>query len=262
LQPISIAGVVERIDQQEQQEAADFIAFARTLGEPAVDFLNLVLGESQQRRNRRLIAEALADLCRGNPERLAPFLSDKRWYVVRNIVHILGWIGGDAIVGMLQVALRHPEPRVRQETIAALGQVDPKLARPLLLKALESADSRMFTAVLHQLSSERHAPTSRLVMGYMLDPHFEDRATEEKRAIYSTLGATGGDDIVAELEAELLKGNWFSRTQETHRQALARVLARIGTAKARMVLERGATSKRGPVRQACEMALMGMTDRE
>ena len=262
LQPISVSAAVERIDQQEPTAVADFLAFARGMGDPAVDFLNLVLAESQQRRNRRVIAEAIADICRGNPERLAPFLTDRRWYVVRNIVHILGWIGGDAIVGLLQVAMRHPEPRVRQETIAALGQVDPKLARPLLLKALEGADTRMFCAVLHQLSGERHGPTARLVLGYMLDPGFETRAAEEKRAIYSALGATGGDDVVPEVEAELLRGNWFSRGQEIHRQSLARVIARIGTPQSRMVLERGATSKRAPVRQACELALMGMTERE
>ncbi|MFI5372644.1 MAG: HEAT repeat domain-containing protein, partial [Candidatus Eisenbacteria bacterium] len=262
MQPISISSMRERIDQQEPADVADFIAFIRSLGDPGVDLLNLVLAESEQRRNRRAIAEAIADLCRNNPERLAPFLSDRRWFVVRNIVHILGWIGGDSIVGMLQVAMRHPEPRVRQEIAAALGNVPPRLARPLLLKLLDGADSRMFCAVLHQLSGERHGPTAKLLLGYLVDPGFETRPTEEKRAIYSTLGAVGGDEIVSELEAELFRGNWFSRTQDTHRQAVARVLARVGTPQARQVLERGATSRRVQVRQACELAIMGMNDNE
>lgn len=262
LQPISISSTVEHLDQQEPAAVADFIAFAHALGEPAVDFLNLVLADTQQRRNRRMIAEAIADECRANPERLAPFLADRRWYVVRNVVHILAWIGGDQIAGMLQVALRHPEPRVRQEAVAALGQVSPKVARPLLLKLLDGADTRMFCAVLHQLSAERHAPTAKLLLGYLLDPGFENRAPEERRAIYTALSATGGDEVVPELEAELLKGNWFSRTQEGHRQAVARCLARIGTPLARQVLQRGATSRRGPVRQACEAALMGFNERE
>ena len=262
LQPISISSAVEHIDQQEPAAIADFIAFSKMIGDPGIDFLNLVLAESQQRRNRRIIAEAIADICRDNPERLAPFLADRRWFVVRNVVHILGWIGGDQIASLLQVAMRHPEPRVRQEVIAALGQVDPKLARPLLLKALERADTRMFCAILHQLSAERHDATARLMLGYMVDEAFEQRPLEEKRAIYSALSALGNDEVIPELEAELLKGNWFSRTQETHRQSVARCIARIGTPHARMVLERGALSRRGPVRQACEMALMGFQHRE
>jgi HEAT repeat protein len=262
LQPISVSSIREKIDQQEAAQVADFIAFARTLGDPAVDLLNLVLAESEQRRNRHAIAEAIADLCRTNPERLAPFLSDRRWFVVRNVVHILGWIGGSSIVGLLQVAMRHPDLRVRQEIAAALGQVEPRQARPLLVKMLDGADTRMFCSVLHQLSNERHAPTARLLLGFLLDAGFESRPQEEKRAIYSALGAVGGDEIVAELEAELLRGNWFARSGDAHRQSLARVLARIGTAQARQVLDRGATSRRQPVRQACELAIMGMNEHE
>jgi len=259
LQPISVATTVEHLDQQEAQPMLDFIEFAKALGDPGIDLLNAVLGESQQRRNRRLLAEAIAEMCRDNPERLAPYLTDRRWYVVRNIVHVLGWIGGSSIVGMLRSAIKHPEPRVRYEVVAALGQVEPALARPVLLKLLENADSRLFCAILHQLSSERDAGVARLLLGQLQDPAFEQRATEERRAIYSTLSAVSGDEVVSDLEAELLKGNWFARGQEAHRQAVARVLARIGSEAAKMVLQRGALSKRGPVRKACEDALAGFT---
>jgi HEAT repeat protein len=257
LQPISVSGTVEHLDQQDSAGILDFIGFARELGDPAVDWLNLVLAESQQRRTRRHLAEAIANLCRETPERLAPWLSDPRWYVVRNVVHILGWIGGNAIVGLLQSALRHPDPRVKQEVVAALGQVDTRLARPLLVRLLDGADTRMFCAVMHQLASARDASTARLVLGYLLDPEFEQRPTEERRAVYSTLGACGGDEVVADLEAELHKGNWFTRNPEPHRQSIARVLARIGTPLARMVLDRGSQSRRGPVKIACDLANQG-----
>jgi len=258
LQPISIGTTVEHLDQQEAQSMLDFIEFAKGLGDPGIDLLNGVLGESQQRRNRRLIAEAIAGLCKENPERLAPYLNDRRWYVVRNIVHILGWIGGNTIVGMLRSALKHPEPRVRYEVVAALGQVEPAVARPVLIKLLENADTRLFCAVLHQLSAERDPAVARMLLAQLQEPEFEARAAEERRAIYSALGAVAGDESLATLEAELLKGNWFARGQEAHRQAVARVVARIGGDGARMVLQRGALSKRGPVRKACEDALSGL----
>jgi len=261
LQPISISSTVERVDQQEAPAVLDFIAFAREFGETAVDWLNQVLAESQNRRNRRLLAEAIADLCRANPERLAPWLSDPRWFVVRNVVHILGWIGGNSIVGLLQSALRHPDVRVRHEVVAALGQVEPRLARPLLVRLLDGADTRMFCMVLHQLSTERDPGTARLLLTHLVDESFEQRPPEEKRAIYSALSAAGGDEIVADLEAELHKGNWFSRGQEAHRQAIARCIARLGTPLARTVLERGILSKRVPIRRACEDALTGFNAR-
>ncbi len=257
MQPISISGIVQQLDGRPAQQVQEFILFARGLGEPAADVLTLVLSESEARLNRRLIAEVIAELCRGNPERLAPWLAVRRWFVVRNVVHILGWVGGEPIVGMLQGVTRHPEPRVRQEVVTALSRVDIKLARPLLLKMLDRGDPRLFSAVLHQLSAERHPPNARLVLGYLQDPGFDHCPTEEKRAIYSALGACGTDEIVPELEAELFKTGWFSRNQEHHRQALARCLARIGTPQARSVIERGSTSRRPAIRLACEAVLMG-----
>ncbi len=261
-QPISVAGVVEKLDLQDVPELAEFIALAGDLGTLAVDWLNLTLAESQQRRTRRVLAEAIAELCRDDPERLAPWLADPRWYVVRNIVHILGWIGGDRTFDLLETAMRHPEPRVRQEVIAALGQADSERARPLLLDALDGADARTFCSVLHQLSVARDERTAGVLVRHLLDPAFEQRPLDVRRAIYSALAATGGDAIIPDLEQELHKGNWFSRYQEAHRQAVARCIARIGTPHARAVLERGAHSKRAPVRKACADALAGADDHE
>jgi HEAT repeat protein len=262
LQPISVAGVVERLDEQDPATVGHFVALARELGEQGVDWLNLALAESQQRRTRRVLAEAIAGLCRDHPERLAPWLADPRWYVVRNIVHILGWIGTDRTLDLLETAMRHPEPRVRQEVIAALGQADAGRARPLLLELLEGADARTFCSVLHQLSVARDARTAGVLAGYLQDPAFEQRPLEVRRAIYSALAATGDDEVLTDLEQELYKGNWFSRYQEAHRQAVARCIARIATPLARAVLERGARSRRAPVRKACEDALAGTSDHE
>ena len=259
LQPISISGLVEKLDAQEEAQVLEFITFAQHLGDGAVDCLSLVLAESQVRKYRRVLAEAIAGLCRDNPERLASYLSDPRWYVVRNVVHILSWIGGPHIVGLLQTAMRHPDARVKQEVIAALGTVETRLARPMLLRMMDGGDTRRFCAVLHQLSATRDSGVARLLLGYMQDPAFEARAPEERQAIYSAIAATAGEESIPELESELHKGNWFSRNADAHRLSVARALARIGTPQARLVLERAVQSRRAPVRRASEEALMGIT---
>jgi HEAT repeat protein len=261
LQPISIAGAVELLDRQDTPVVLEFIALARELGEPAVDWLNLVLAESQDKRHRRQITDAIADLCRANPERLAPWISDPRWFVVRNVVQILGEIGGTGVVSLLRSASRHPDIRVRQDVVTALSGVELKHARPVLLKMLEGADARIFSAVLHQLSGERDPATARFLVQMLQDPDFEQRPVEEKRAVHLALSSAAGDEVVSDLEAELHKGNWFGGGPDDQRRAIARILARIGTRLARMVLERGAQSRRAPLRKACEDALAGMGGR-
>lgn len=257
-QPISITTTVEQVDRCEPAVILEFVTLARELGEPAVDWLTLVLAESQQRRTRRILAEAVTELVRDNPERLAPLLADRRWHVVRNAVQILGWIGGDAIVGMLRAALRNPEPRVHREVVAALGQANPDLARPLLLELLPGADSRLFASILHQLAIGRDTEIARLLVGLLRDAAFEQRPAEEKRAVYAALATAGTDEVLTELEAELIKGGWPTRGADDHRLAIARSIARIGTVQARAVLERGAQSKRPNVRQVCAEALRSM----
>ena len=261
LQPISIASAVELLDRQDTPQVLEFVALARELGEPAVDWLNLVLAELQDKRHRKQITEAIADLCRGNPERLAPWISDPRWFVVRNVVQILGSIGGPGVVGLLRSASRHSDIRVRQDVVAALASVELRYSRAVLLKLLEGADARIFSAVLHQLSGERDSATARFLVQMLQDPDFEQRPAEEKRAIHLALSSVAGDEVVSDLEAELHKGSWFAGGPDDQRRAIARILGRIGTPLARMVLERGAQSRRTPLRKACEEALAGMGGR-
>jgi len=213
------------------------------------------LASSQNRVTRRILAEAVAQLCRDNPERIAPWLADPSWFVVRNAVQILGLIRGDAVVGLLATAARHPDRRVRYEVVGALASVPPEQVRPLLLEMLSQADTRMFCAILHQLAFERDTATAVLLVGFLQEAEFEQRPDAEKRAIYSAIAAVGTDDILLELEAELAKGNWLAQGADAHRQAIARCVARIGTARAIALLERGAESKRAGVRTACTEAL-------
>jgi HEAT repeat protein len=260
LQPVSIARIVERIDAQDPDELGGLLAFAQDLGDAGVDWTTLVLAESQQRTVRQVLAEAIAGRCRDNPERLAPWLADGRWYVVRNIVHILGWIGGPAIPGLLKVALRHTDHRVRAQVVSALSQVDLKLSRPLLVHAIEGAETPLFCQVLNQLSGARDPATARFLLAFLQQERFAQRPVEERRAIYAALASVGGDEVVPELEAELFKGNWADRAQEVHRHNVARILARIGRPLARQALEHGAQSKRAPVRQAASMALESLRE--
>jgi HEAT repeat protein len=255
LQPVSVTRVVEKLDQQSDEELAGFLQLAQEVGDPGIDWITLALCESQRRTTRQVFAEALAQRCRDNPERLAPWLNDGRWYVVRNIVHILGWIGGPSTIGMLQVALRHTDQRVRAQVVAALAQIDPRQARPLLIRALDGADTRVFCQVLGQLSAARDPATARYVFAFLQQERFPERPADERRAIYAALASVGGNEIVPELEVELLRGNWFDRAQEVHRHNVARCLARIGTPQAVEALKRAAASKRAPVRAAAAAAL-------
>jgi HEAT repeat protein len=255
LQPVSITRAAELLDGQGPAALSQFVALANELGPVAIDWLTLALSECQTRMARQMVAEAIAVRAQEDPSRLAPWISDPRWYVVRNVVHILGWVGGAGVVPLLQNAVKYPDPRVTGEVVTALQAVEPRLARPVLIRALEGADTRLFCQILQQLSAARDPAVARYVTAFIAQERFLQRPVEERRAIYAAIASTGGDEIVPELEGSMNGGNWFDREQEVHRHAVARCLARIGTPRAIAALEAGVQSRRAPVRQACEAAL-------
>ena len=263
LQPASLTtrAIIERLDGQELLVVGAFVEFARELGPDSLEWLMRVLAESHEQRTRRPLLRLIGTMTRDNPERLASWLADERWYVVRNVVHILGWIGGNQIVGLLGTAAEHSEFRVRREVVAALAQVDPDVARPKLLALLDQADSRLIPPLLHQLSANRNPQVARRLLSEVQAQTFDARPDPERQAILSALAATAEDDVLPVLEAELHAGNWLSRGLDARRNALARCIARIGTPAAREVLERGAKSRRAPVARACEAAIAGFRPR-
>ena len=250
-QPGSIQIVRSRLLEQTEAQARAFTEFALDLGEFAVDVLGQVMAELDGAPQAKPLTEMIVEHCRTTPERLAPWIADRRPNVVRNVVQMLGAIGGNAIVGPLQSAIRHPDARIRAEVLQALRTADTRIVKPLLLSALPTFDSRSFIQALQKLGETRDTQVAQTMLMLMIAPEFEARPAEEKHAIYSTLGSTGADEVIPELEAELLKGGWFERVNEAHRQTIARCLARIGTPMARMVLENGAKSRRAQVRDVC-----------
>jgi len=255
-QPSSVAAVRALLLQQSEDQVRAFTEFAKDLGEFAVDVLGQTLAELDGAAQGRPLADVIVELCRQTPERLAPWLGDRRPNVVRTVVRMLGTIGGNAVVGPLQAAIRHPDPRIRAEAIQALRTADVKAVKPLLLAVLPELDARLFCQALPKLAERRDPQVAQTMLLLMVAPEFEARTAEEKHAIYTVLGATGADEVIPELEAELQKGGWFERVNEAHRIAVARCLSRIGTPMARMVLDNGIKSRRQQVREACADAIL------
>lgn len=262
MQPISVADVAARLDDQDTKSVSDFAELAQNLGVVEIDIMVSALAQCQSGRSRRVLIDAVITRCRDNPDRLAPWLADPRWFVVRYVTHMLGAIGGEHVADLLQDVIRHPEARVRYEVVTALSQVPPRAGRPLLLGMIDQSDTRTFCSVLHALSNGPDAELARRMLLLMRRPDFEKRPGAEKRAVYQAIATMAGDELVPELEAELSGGNWFSLSRDEHHHGIARCLARIGTLQSMEALRRGSQSRRPLVRRACEEALMGWAPRE
>jgi len=213
-----------------------------------------VLGKAAKVRTRAAASTLLSYLCAGRPEILVPYLTDSRWYVVRNAVFVLGQVGGSEVVELLQVAARHPDPRVRRQVINSLGNIPPEERLPILASQLASQDLRLLAATLAMLARQRGPEAVRTLLHQIQAPDFESRGLEHQRMIFNALAETGDDQAVTALAELLNRGGWFAR-RSPQRVAAAQALRKIGSEAAIAVLDKGMRAGNDAVRSACLEAM-------
>src|SRR5258706_14976876 len=246
---LDVAGIVERLDEAEPDEAGRFDAVLAALGRSAVGLGCAVLGRTNNTRTRAAASTALCYICADNPQLLATYLSDSRPALVQGIAFVLGQIGGARVADLLRSACLHPDLRVRRQAVQALGNVPLDDRLPLLLEQLETDDSQLLGSVLSLLTRERDERVARALLDQVMAPAFETRSENSRRALFGALGEVAGDEAVPALEAQLMKGGWFAR-RSFERSAAARALERIGTPRAVSVLEAGLRAPSEAVRSA------------
>ena len=249
--------LAKQLDELPLAETNEFAAFATSLGASSIEWLMAIVAQAQQQRTRRVLLRTLVEMCEGNPERLAPWLSDPRWYVVRNAVHVIGASGGEVPAGLFTMLLTHPEVRVRQEVVAALANCAPDDAQPLLLQLVRDPEASVRGSALFRLGARRNEEVSRALRALVADPAFRKRPEDEFRPVFSALGGCSTDEALPALEALLYESGGPRGASSAYVHSIARAIARIGTLSARTVLECGARSRHAAARDACRLVLRG-----
>ena len=242
--------IAEHLDESSAEEQAKFLALAVAQGPTAIDLGTSVMARATKARTRAAATTMLCYLCSDQPDLLAPYLADERWYVVRNTVFILGQIGGHEVVELLRFAAAHPDARVRRQVVVSLANVPTEARLPLLAPHLSSSDLRLLATTLNVMARHRAPATVRSLVRQVQAPNFESRGDEHQRLIFNAIAELEDDNAVPTLAALVHKGGWFARLTP-QRLAAAQALFRIGTEKALAVLEEGIRSSHEAVRQAC-----------
>ena len=251
------AALAKRLDEAPIAETNELAAFAASLGASSIEWLMAIVAHAMQQRTRRVLMRTLVEMCEGNPERLAPWLSDPRWYVVRNAVHVIGATGGRVPVGLFAPLLKHPEVRVRHEVVTALANCAPDDGQPLLLQLVRDPEGSVRGPALYRLGARRNDEVSRALLDLVADPAFRRRPEEEFRSVFSALGGCSTNRALPSLEALLYESGGPRGVTPAYLQAVARAIARIGTLEARTALECGTRSRHTAARDACRTVLKG-----
>jgi HEAT repeat protein len=229
--------------------------FLAQLGPSAAPTLCGMLGEIEEMKLRRAICEALVISCKSNIAILLDRLSDPRWYVVRNILYILGRIAHQGVERALGDALTHNDVRVRKEAIRALGGIDSPASRAYLNSSLRDSDTGIRILVAQLLASRTDERAARIIWSVIESPEFLTRDLEERVAFCGALARAGSDTLIPKMEQMLTRGGMFQSADPGGRMEAAMALAWLGTPAALDILSREGRSKNGSVRRAVTDAL-------
>lgn len=236
-------------------DPATLTTFLVQLGSGSAPAICDLLGQVNHVKHRRALCEALAVSCRDDVEILISRLGDSRWYVIRNIVYVLGRIAHQGVERALDRALHHEDVRVRKEAVRALGCIESPTSRAYLISAFRDPDAGVRVQAAMTLAAKRDDRAAQSILGVIQAPEFARRDMAERRSFFEALGRAGSDAIVPRLETMLVKGGLFRAGNEEERANAALGLAWLGSPAAIAILNREMESKREPVRRAVESAL-------
>ncbi|HEV8700760.1 MAG TPA: HEAT repeat domain-containing protein [Candidatus Polarisedimenticolia bacterium] len=237
----------------------------QAMGEHCVESLLLGLAEEEDWEIRKPFIGFLASRQKGAVPALVRRLTDPSWYLVRNILLILGEIADPATIPAIAPCLKHAEPRVRRDAVAALGKIGGPRAFALLRECLD--DPEVHEVALRSLAAidRRRTIGAFLEMTERVD--LFGRGNQRLKEAISTLGALGGNESVPRLRAILMRGMWLPPwAGDTVRVAAARALEKIGTTTALNAIQEGSRLWRGPVAGTCaeiigQRSMGGLTSR-
>jgi HEAT repeat protein len=241
----------------------DVIGYMELLHRNSIKPLIKLLGELKKSKTRRVIYDALSEIGKNAIEIFIPYLDDPRWYLVRNITHILGRIGKEEAFPHIQKAFQHEEFRVRREAVQALGLIGGPEAIGLLVKALADGDARIRAMAAISLGKAGEQSGLGPLLEVVQSKEFPKKEPAEIKTFFDAIGMMGSNEAIPALQQVFEKKSWFGRGKAGDlRLGAAQTLAAIGTPEAMAILEDGKNSKEESIREASRQALKSIRPKE
>ncbi|MGH7322043.1 MAG: HEAT repeat domain-containing protein, partial [Candidatus Rokuibacteriota bacterium] len=125
------------------------------LGRDLVSPLLKSLGAEASGARRAILCDLLARVGGENVDEIGTLVDDPRWYLVRNVVNVLGRLHSPRAVAHLQRLQNHVDYRVRRETVMALAAIGTEEAQAALAAFFDDPDERIRIRVMQSLAVPR-----------------------------------------------------------------------------------------------------------
>jgi HEAT repeat protein len=204
---------------------------------------------------RKALALALIRIGAPAVPPLVVMLKDERWYVVRNMIAMLGEIGSREWVSEMRGAAAHPDPRVRKEAIRSLAKIGGGEAEQIIIRLLNDPDQGIVRQAIISLGTMKcRSALPQLLQIIETRDRFLKTLAIKKDAVQA-IGIIGDRQVAPHLLAILVSSHIlaWSRWQEL-KTSVAQALGQLGAESALPEL-RNEVRRGGKLGAACSDAI-------
>ncbi|NQV06595.1 HEAT repeat domain-containing protein [bacterium] len=167
------------------------------LGEPAVDYVIEQMAVDDPILNRRILVDFLAMAAAGDNRLLVGYITDQRWYIVRNVAIALGKTGRSQAAEPLKQLLGHEDDRVRVEAIRSLSLLDRDASVAVIVESLGDSSRRVRGAAVSLL---RASPSRDVVPQVLTAIESRSIGSDEARRLVTAIAGRKDPAVAPALE--------------------------------------------------------------
>ena len=248
-----LVDTLNKANDTDYSQVADYL---KLLSWKAIDHLVWALGELDHYPARRAVCQALEVMAVDHVELLGKGTENPRWYVVRNVVSLLGKIKNPRALNFLRRTIKHPDIRVRRETVLSAARIDSDEAADFLITALSDADEKVQTMALSELVNKNVVRAFEAINRIVSSKDFKNRTPEQIREFLEGYAILGREKAFEPLKNIIKQKTFLASEKEKRLKNYAvRALGHVPTRGAISLLQKTSESRNKTLADSARRAI-------
>ncbi len=258
-----IKKISQILNEKENVDLVPVKEYLSVLNSNSVSSILHMLRELREFLARKMVCDLLVEKGKDKLGIIKEGLTDVRWYVLRNVIWVMGGIGSAEGVKFLKPFVHHPDLRIRKEVITSLIKIPGSEAGALLVLLLEDEDKRIRSLASLGLTKRKEKGALPALMSILKDDQFRDKSPDEKKYMIESYASIGENEAIPLLTKTINKRSWLKRDKHNETRIFAiGALGLIDTVEAKEALLALSKKRNKVLKKTCEDALRRMELRQ